>query len=138
MEGRGEYGADAFGRCVGTSRFAFWIACGHPRTLLRSSSGAKSSGLSHVPASRPITSSPACASGSAAAPPTAPRPTITTSVFFRSTAMVLVSRREERACRFLLREHRVVVRRHVRRRGRRLHALIVCRGDQPDAWIADQ
>src|SRR5205085_945341 len=41
---------------------------------------AKSRRPSHVPASRPITSSPACASGSAATPPAAPIPTITTSV----------------------------------------------------------
>ena len=44
MARRGEYGADAFGRCVGISRFAFCTACGQPRKLLRSSSGAKSAG----------------------------------------------------------------------------------------------
>src|SRR6516164_10829525 len=85
---RGEYGADAFGRWVGISPFAFCAACGQPRKLLRNSSGAKSRGVSQEPASSPTTSSPARASGNAATPPTAPSPTITTSVFLRSMAMV--------------------------------------------------
>src|SRR5205085_12680502 len=84
---RGEYSADAFGRWVGISLFAFCADCGQPRKLLRNSSGAKSRGVSHVPASSPMTSRPARASGSAATPPTAPRPTMTTSVFLRSMAM---------------------------------------------------
>ena len=57
-------GDAAFGRCAGISRLAFCAACGQPRKLLRSSSGAKSRGVSRVPASRPMTLRPACASGS--------------------------------------------------------------------------
>src|SRR5580765_4849983 len=48
--------------------------------LLRISSGAKSRRVSHVPASSPTTSRPACVSGSTATPPAAPRPMTTTSV----------------------------------------------------------
>src|SRR5262245_51661751 len=59
---------------------AFCTAIGQPRTLFLISSGAKSRRVSHVPASRPITLIPARVSGSAATPPTAPMPTITTSV----------------------------------------------------------
>src|SRR5205085_7022107 len=93
---RGEYSADAFGRWVGISLFAFCADCGQPRKLLRNSSGAKSRGVSHVPASRQVTSSPACASGSAATPPTAPSPTMTTSVFLRLVAMTAAFQREHR------------------------------------------
>src|SRR6516162_3618247 len=50
---RGEYGAEAVGRWVGISLFAFCADCGQPRKLLRSSSGAKSRGASHLPASSP-------------------------------------------------------------------------------------
>src|SRR5215475_4145466 len=85
---RGEYGAEALGRWVGISPFAFCADCGQPRKLLRSSSGAKSRGVSQAPASSPITSRPARVSGSAATPPTAPRPTMTTSVFLRLMAMI--------------------------------------------------
>src|SRR5712671_5584732 len=66
MGKRGEYGAEALGRWVGISPFAFCADCGQPRKLLRSSSGAKSRGESQVPASSP---------------------TMTTSVFLRSMAM---------------------------------------------------
>src|SRR5438067_1689879 len=62
---------------------------GQPRTLLRSSSGAKSRFVNHVPASMPTTSMPACASGSAATPPAAPRPTMTTSASFSLVATCL-------------------------------------------------
>src|SRR5262245_10552998 len=88
MGSRGEYGADALVRWVGISLLAFCADCGQPRKLLRSSSGAKSRGVSQVPASSPITSRPARASGSAATPPTAPNPTMTTSVFLRLMAMI--------------------------------------------------
>src|SRR4029077_11060735 len=115
MGSRGEYGAAAFGRCVGTSPLAFWADCGQPRKLLRSSSGAKSRGVSQLPASIPITSSPACVSGSAATPPTAPRPTITTSVFLRLVAMTAA----------LDREHSVVVSRFPDGCRLNLHALLV-------------
>ena len=74
-------------RCVGTSRLAFWTAIGQSRTLLRISSGAKSFFDSQVPASRPTTSMPACANGSTATPPAAPRPTTTTSVGFSLIAI---------------------------------------------------
>src|SRR5215510_5541140 len=84
---RGEYGAEALGRWVGISPFAFCADCGQPRKLLRSSSGAKSRAVSHGPASRPITSRPARAGGSTATPPTAPSPTTITSVFLRLVAM---------------------------------------------------
>src|SRR5262245_43330612 len=87
MGSRGEEAAEALGRWVGISVFAFCADCGQPRKLLRSSSGAKSRGESHAPASSPITSSPALARGRAATPPTAPSPTMTTSVFLRSMAM---------------------------------------------------
>src|SRR5215510_2422400 len=88
MGSRAELGADALVRWVGISLLAFCDDCGQPRKLLRSSSGAKSRGVSQLPASRPTTSRPARASGSAATPPTAPRPTMTTSVFLRLMAMI--------------------------------------------------
>src|SRR5215831_5648703 len=112
---RGEYGAEALGRWVGISPFAFCADCGQPRKLLRSSSGAKSRAVSHGPASRPITSSPARASGSTATPPTAPSPTTTTSVFLRLMAMATA----------LQREHRVVIGRLPNRARLRAHALLV-------------
>src|SRR3977135_2388811 len=112
MGKRGEYGADAFGRWGGISLFAFCADCGQPRKLLRSSSGAKSRGESHVPASSPTTSRPARTSGRAATPPTAPRPTMTTAVFLR-LAMVAA----------LLCEHRFVVGGLPHRLGP-LHALL--------------
>src|SRR5215475_9812604 len=125
---RGEYGAEAFGRWVGISPFAFCAACGQPRRLLRSSSGAKSRGVSQAPASSPITSRPARASGSAATPPTAPRPTMTTSVFLRLMAMAAPFDRER---------HVVVGRLANRFRSRR-HALVVGAHRQADAGIADE
>src|SRR5262245_15503149 len=78
----------AVARKVGASMLAFWTAMGQSRMLLRISSGAKSRRVSQVPASRPITFSPARANGSAATPPAAPMPTITTSVPGRLVAMV--------------------------------------------------
>src|SRR5712691_9474931 len=128
MAARGEYGAEPLGRWVGISVFAFCTACGQPRKLLRSSSGAKSRGDSHPPASRPITSSPAWASGRAATPPTAPSPTMTTSVFLRFVAM---------AASFL-REHLEIVCRPAI--GRRLHAhALVVRGDRhAEPGVANQ
>src|SRR5262245_32811060 len=84
----------------------------------RSSSGAKSRGDSHPPAPSPITSSPAWASGRVATPPTAPSPTMTTSVLLRFVAM---------AASFL-REHLEVIGRPAV--GRRLHAhTLVVLGD---------
>src|SRR5882757_7772164 len=128
MGKRGEYGAEALGRWVGISPFAFCADCGQPRKLLRSSSGAKSRVVSQEPASSPITSRPARARGSAATPPTAPRPMITTSVFLRSVAMTAAFQRE----------HRIVVGR--RANGLRLgaHALVILTDRNADARIADQ
>src|SRR5215831_15228912 len=94
MGSRGVEGADALVRWVGISLLAFCADCGQPRKLLRSSSGAKSRGVSQLPASSPITSRPARASGSAATPPTAPNPTMTTSVFLRLMAMAAPFDRE--------------------------------------------
>src|SRR5262245_60148647 len=64
---------------------------GHPRTLFRISSGAKSRRVIAPPASRPTTSSPACAIGSTATPPAAPSPITTTSVSLSLVAMFHVS-----------------------------------------------
>src|SRR5215475_4586373 len=128
MGKRGEYGAEALGRWVGISPFAFCADCGQPRTLLRNSSGAKSRGVSQVPASSPTTSRPARASGSAATPPTAPRPTMTTSVFLRLMAMAAP----------LDREGHVVIGRLANRFRSRRHALVVGAHRQADAGIADE
>src|ERR1700704_3115175 len=125
---RGPVGVDAFGRDVGISRFAFWTACGQPRWFLRGPSGAKSRRVSHDPASRPITSRPACASGSAATPPAAPRPMMTTSVSFNLVAIW--------AC---LGEVLIVVRRLVVRFQVVLLELLLIRGGhhRADARITD-
>src|SRR6516165_7207247 len=128
MGKRGEYGAEALGRWVGISPFAFCADCGQPRKLLRSSSGAKSRGVSQVPASMPTTSSPDCVSGRAATPPTAPRPTITTSVFFRSVATAAAFHRE----------HFVVVRGLTDCRRPHFHPLLVFADRHADARIANQ
>src|SRR5262245_15718263 len=128
MGSRGEYGEDALGRWVGISPFAFCADCGQPRKLLRSSSGAKSRGESQVPASSPMTSRPARASGSAATPPTAPSPTMTTSVFLRSVAMAASLHAE--AC--------VCIRGLAYGLGPRGHALLVGGDYQSQAGIADQ
>src|ERR1700694_215702 len=127
MGRRGEYGAAALGRWVGISLFAFWAACGQPRKLLRNSSGAKSRGVSQEPASRATTSSPAGASGSAATPPTAPSPIMTTSVFLRSMAMSAPRHGE----------HRLVIGR-LADRLRRRHALLVLADRHAQARISDQ
>src|SRR6476646_10148815 len=132
MGSRGEYGAAAFGRCVGTSPLAFWADCGQPRKLLRSSSGAKSRGDSQLPASIPITSRPARASGSAATPPTAPNPTMTTSVFLRSMAMAASLGSAVHG------EAGVGIGGGALGLGARLHALLVGGDRKPDAGIADQ
>src|SRR5215831_1572952 len=131
MGSRGVEGADALGRCVGISPLAFCDDCGQPRKLLRNSSGAKSRGVSQEPASSPITSRPARASGKAPTPPTAPSPTMTTSVFLRSMAMVASLRAA------LTREHRFLVG-GVAHRLRRTHALLLRVDRHPQARIADQ
>src|SRR6185436_3731360 len=113
-------------------------ACGQARTLFRISSGAKSEGVSQVPASRPITLSPARASGSAATPPTAPRPTMTTSVPGRLIAMTRAASIQARPSRLLRGEHRVVVRGPVRGRDARVQARLVWRDRETHAGIADQ
>src|SRR5499427_5045696 len=128
MAARGEYGAALFGRWVGISVFAFCADCGQPRKLLRSSSGAKSRGVSHIPASRPITSRPARASGRAATPPTAPRPTMTTSVFLRSMATTPA----------LHRKHCVVVCGLADWLCGGAHALLVRGDDQTHTGVAEQ
>src|SRR4029077_12603663 len=94
--------------------------------------GAKSRGDSQVPASMPITSRPARVSGSAATPPTAPSPTMTTSVFLRSMAMGASLRSA------VHREAGVGIGRGTLGLGARLHALLVGGDRQPDAGIADQ
>src|SRR5215510_3522964 len=128
MGSRAELGADALVRWVGISLLAFCDDCGQPRKLLRSSSGAKSRGVSQLPASRPTTSSPARASGSAATPPTAPMPTMTTSVFLRLMAMTAPFDRER---------HVVIGRLANGLRSHR-HALVVSAHRQADAGIADE
>src|SRR5215471_18068344 len=127
MGKRGEYGAETLGRWVGISPFAFCADCGQPRKLLRNSSGAKSRGVSQEPASNPITSSPARASGSAATPPTAPSPMMTTSVFLRSMAMGAAFHGEHRVlvCRFAYGL-------------RRFHALFVLADRHAQAGKTDQ
>src|SRR5271167_3017192 len=127
MGNRGEYGAAALGRWVGISLFAFCAACGQPRKLLRNSSGAKSRGVSQEPASSPITSSPARASGNAATPPTAPSPMMTTSVFLRSMAMGAAFHGE----------HGVLIGR-LAHGLRRLHALLVLAHRHAQPRKADQ
>src|SRR5262245_17515297 len=128
MDARGEYGAEPFARWVGISVFAFCTACGQPRKLLRSSSGAKSRGESHPPASRPITSSPAWASGRAATPPTAPSPTMTTSVLLRFVAMTAS----------FLGEHLEVVCRPAIGRRLHAHALVVLGDRHAEPGAADE
>src|SRR5215813_4885028 len=128
MGSRGEYGADALVRWVGISLLAFCADCGQPRKLLRSSSGAKSRGVSQVPASSPITSRPARASGSAATPPAAPSPMMTTSVFLRLMAMAAPFDRER---------HVVIDRLAYGLRAHR-HTLVVGAHRQADAGIADE
>src|SRR5215831_6971058 len=125
---RGEYGAEALGRWVGISPFAFCADCGQPRKLLRSSSGAKSRGESQVPASSPMTSRPARASGSAATPPAAPSPAMTTSVFLRSVAMAAS----------LHAEGRVRIGGLTDGLGPRRHALLLGGDHHADAGIPDQ
>src|SRR5688572_21881923 len=82
----GPAGSAAVGRCVGISR-ANLMRASHERMSLRISSDGKSRNERRGPASRPITFSPLCASGSAAVPPAAPSPTMTTSVFLSWVAM---------------------------------------------------
>src|SRR5688572_8545967 len=85
-----------------------------------------------------MTSSPACASGRAATPPAAPRPTMTTSVRRRSTGMIVAVGSQSRARRLLLREHGEVVRRLMRRGRPCVEALIARRHGQADARVADE
>src|SRR5213076_2481585 len=82
---------------------------------------------SHAPASSAVTSRPACVSGSTATPPAAPRPMITTSVFFRSAAIGAA-----------LPEHREVVGGAMVRRDLRAHLLFRGGDRRSHAWIADQ
>src|SRR5207244_8232738 len=81
---------------------------------------------------RPVISSRACAGGSGAAPATAPRPTMTTSVFFRSTAMAHSS-----PVRYL-QEHVVVICRPLGRLLLGAHALLIRPHGEPDTGVADQ
>src|SRR6476620_12798329 len=104
----------AVARKVGASCLVFCDASiGQLRKLLRNSSGAKSRRVIAPPASRPITSMPACASGSAATPPAAPSPMITTSVSFSLVAMRQILMRVHVALRRRLVERLVVVGRFV-------------------------
>src|SRR5262245_45300053 len=139
-------------RWVGISCCAFCTACGQSRTLLRSSSGEKSRLVSHVPASSATMSMPAWAIGSAATPPAAPRPMMTTSVSLSRVAMsVVAGTRGSAFARLALRrdtavviqrgafhEHRVVVGRLVIRLDGDAHPLLVGGDDRSDAGIADQ
>src|SRR6185295_338980 len=75
--------------------------------------------------------------GSAATPPTAPRPTMTTSVSFNLVAMLRldVFGIEARRC---LREHLVVVRAFVIGRDVSAEPLLVRADARPDTRVADQ
>src|SRR6185436_12581379 len=84
------------------------------------------------------TSSPACASGSAATPPTAPRPMITTSVFGRSLGIVPTLVIDARARGPLAGEHRVVVGGLVRGRRPSTEPLVVRGHRNAHARIADE
>src|SRR4029079_10004542 len=95
-----------------------------------------SRGDSQVPASIPITSRPARGSGSAATPPTAPSPTMTTSVFLRSMAMA--ASLASAVHRAFHGEAGVGIGRGPLGLGTRLHALLVGGARRPDAGIADQ
>src|SRR5688572_22935180 len=128
---RGLSGAEALGRCTGISRLHFCAACGQPRKLLRSSSGAKSRGPSRVPASRPTTSKPAAASGSTATPPAPPRPMATTTAG-ASLVVMTPTRRRVRV------ELRVVIRGALNRLERRIHALLLGSHREPQPRIADE
>src|SRR5690349_1229136 len=128
---RGFSGADAFGRCTGTSRLHFCAACGQPRKLLRNSSGAKSRGPRRVPASRPTTSKPAAASGSTATPPAPPKPTTTTSA--RSSLVAIALSRGR-----VLVELRVIVGGAERGLELGVHALLFGRHRQAQTRIADE
>src|SRR5688572_17034080 len=81
----------AFSRAVGISPFTFtrpmWL-----RMSLRISSDGKSRFVRRWPASNPTTSRPAAARGSAATPPPAPSPTMTTSACLSRLAMSASSR----------------------------------------------
>src|SRR6266508_694049 len=79
-------GCEGLGRCVGTSLLNF-VRPSQAQMSLRTSSEGKSRNETRGPASKPITFTPARANGSAATPPAAPRPTMTTSVFFSLIAI---------------------------------------------------
>src|SRR6185503_8806422 len=128
---RGLSGAEALGRCTGISRLHFCAACGQPRKLLRTSSGAKSRGPKRVPASRPTTFKPAAASGSTATPPAPPRPTTTTSARSSLVAIALARAR-------VLVELRVVVSRALKRLELRVHALLLGGHREPQSRITDE
>src|SRR6185503_14007244 len=128
---RGLSGAEALGRCTGISRLHFCAACGQPRKLLRTSSGAKSRGPKRVPASRPTTFKPAAASGSTATPPAPPRPTTTTSARSSLVAIALTRAR-------VLVELCVVVSRALERLELRVHALLLRSHREAQARIADE
>src|SRR4029450_12303405 len=97
----------------------------------------KSAFVSHVPASRPTMSSPAWTRGSAATPPTAPRPTMTTSVSFSLVAMLHldVFGIDGGRC---LREHLVVVRAFVVAPEVGAEPLLVRTDARPDTRVANQ
>src|SRR5580765_7717248 len=93
-------------------------------------------------------SRPAWAMGSAATPPAAPRPMMTTSVSLSRVAMISafapafariehVALRRGKLCSGLG-EHRVVVRRLVIRLQRDADPLVVLRDDRADAGIPDE
>src|SRR5439155_27091889 len=92
--------------------------------------------VSHVPASRPITSRPARASGNAATPPAAPRPMMTTSVSLSLVAMMRIV--SGGRARRRLGEHLVVVRGLVVPCRAWSEPLVVRRDDGADAGIANE
>src|SRR5688572_3112214 len=123
----------AFSRAVGISPFTFtrpmWL-----RMSLRISSDGKSRFVRRWPASSPTTSRPAEARGSAATPPPAPSPTMTTSACLSRLAMSASSR----LVLLLEAEEREVRRGLVRRPHDRVERLLLWLEVQPDAGEAEQ
>src|SRR5262245_23322248 len=85
-----------------------------------------------------MTSRPACASGSAATPPAAPSPMMTTSVFLSSVAMRTAFMTERGTRGTLAREHPVVVRGHMGRRWPAIQLLLITGHGQAHARVANE
>src|SRR5438132_7214170 len=119
---------DGLARTVTPSSFVFCGPGGQRARFSFNSSGAMSFVLSHDPASRPMTSSPARASGRQATPPAAPRPMITTLVFFRVAGI----------SDFAFVEHAVIVGGFAARLRLHIHALEIGGHRDAGAGITDQ